>query len=236
MNVAIVQARIGSTRLPGKVLRDLNGMPVLGHVLKRASAIPGIDALCCAVPDGAENEAIVEVAQRFGALVTRGPEADVLERYRISAMACGATVVMRITSDCPLLDPKVSGMVLSKLLASGADYVSNVDPRSWPRGLDTEALTGVVLDRMAAATSDEYDREHVTPWLRKISGIRRCNVALPDDRYAGWRWTLDYEEDLQFAREVLARVAAPPHLATFEEVCAVIEANPHIASINSHKV
>jgi spore coat polysaccharide biosynthesis protein SpsF (cytidylyltransferase family) len=235
MKVAIVQARVGSMRLPAKVLRDLNGTPVLGHVLKRASAIPGIDAVCCAIPIGTENEPIVELAQRYGARVTRGPEADVLERYCIAARACGASVVVRITSDCPLLDPKVSGMVLSKLVVTGADYVSNVDPRSWPRGLDTEVLTRAALDRMAAATSDPYDREHVTPWLRKTAGIRCCNVALPDDRYAGWRWTLDYEEDLHFVREVLARVPPLPHLADFDELRAVIEANPDIAAINMNK-
>lgn len=235
MKVVIVQARMGSTRLPGKVLRDLDGIPVLGHVLKRAAAIPGIDKVCCAIPVGADNAPLVEVASRFGAIVARGPESDVLERYCIAARTCEASIVMRITSDCPLLDPEVSGMVLADLAASGADYVSNVDPRSWPRGLDTEAMTRSALERMAAATTDPYDREHVTPWLRKTPGIVRRNVALPDARYAGWRWTLDYEEDLAFTRAVLAHLPPLPHLAGFDEIRPVIEAHPDIAAINAHK-
>jgi glutamate-1-semialdehyde 2,1-aminomutase/spore coat polysaccharide biosynthesis protein SpsF len=88
---------------------------------------------------------------------------------------------------------------------------------------------------MAAETRDPYDREHVTPWLRKTPGIHRCNVALPDRRYADWRWTLDYEEDLQFVREVLARVPSFPRLADFDEVRAVVEASPDLAAINKHR-
>src|SRR5689334_18525028 len=113
MNVAIIQARVGSSRLPGKVMMDLNGAPVLAHVLARAAAIPGIDRVCCAIPDLAENDALAALAGDLGATVVRGSETDVLDRYRQAAAACGAETVMRITSDCPLLDPAVSGAVLA---------------------------------------------------------------------------------------------------------------------------
>ena len=234
MIVAIVQARVGSTRLPGKVLRDLHGMPILGHVLTRAKAIPRVEAVCCAIPDSRENDMVSEIASGFGAKVVRGPEQDVLTRYLLAAQACSASVIMRVTSDCPLLDPVVSGEVLAAFLERGVDYVSNVDPRSWPRGLDTEVFSRSVLVRMALEASDTGDREHVTPWLRRTSGIRRLNVAQPDARYASWRWTLDYPEDLAFAQAILAGLPPPPYMPGFQELRRVIEARPAIGSINSH--
>lgn len=235
MKVAIIQARAGSSRLPGKVLKDLAGMPVLGHVIRRVAAIPGIDAVWCAVPDGASDDRVAEFAERTGARVSRGPEQDVLERYRIAAEASSAEVIMRVTSDCPLLDPGVSGKVLARLVDCGADYVSNVNPRTWPRGLDTEAMTRHVFDRMAREATEAYDREHVTPWLLKTASISRENVALSHKRYVGWRWTLDYEEDLAFMQAVAARLPMPPHEASFNEIRAIVEANPEIAAINAAK-
>jgi spore coat polysaccharide biosynthesis protein SpsF (cytidylyltransferase family) len=87
---------------------------------------------------------------------------------------------------------------------------------------------------MTKATNDAYDREHVTPWLRRSSGVRRFNVSLPDDRYAGWRWTLDYEDDLAFMQNVLAKLPAGMSFSSFDEIRSVVEANPQIAAINSH--
>jgi len=231
--VAIVQARMGSTRLPGKVLRDLNGVPVLAHVVSRVRAIPGVALVCCAIPEGEADDRLSAAAEALGATVCRGPEGDVLTRYLIAARTCRARVVLRFTADCPLLDPGVSGRVLSELLLHGSDYVSNVDPRSWPRGYDTEAFTRDALERAAAEATDAYDREHVTPWMRRSSDLTRRNVALDTARCATWRWTLDYEQDLAFARNVLARLPAFPHLPRFDEIRAVVERHPEVAAMNA---
>jgi len=235
MIVVVVQARLGSTRLPGKVMRDLLGMPVLGHVLTRARAIPLIDTVCCAMPEGRENDPVAEVAAHYGARVTRGPENDVLARYRIAARECGATAVVRVTSDCPLLDPRVSGQVVADFTRGGADYVSNVDPRSWPRGLDTEVFSRAALEWAADAAEEAFDREHVTPWLRRAPDIMRRNVSQPDDRTASWRWTLDYPEDLEFMRRLLGLVPPYPHIAGFQELESIIDKIPAIAEINAHR-
>ncbi len=234
MNVVIIQARAGSTRLPGKVLQDLRGTPVLGWSIARAKAIGDIDTVWCAVPEGADNDPVAALALRFGAKVARGPEHDVLTRYLIAARAANASVVMRITSDCPLIDPQVSGSVLSAFFETGADYASNVAPRTWPRGLDTEVFSRDVLETMAAAATEAYDREHVTPWLRNSPDVVCHNVALADDRYASWRWTLDYEQDLMFMRAIADRIPPLPDIVLFEEIRDIIVANPEIAALNAH--
>lgn len=231
MIVVVVQARTGSSRLPDKVMMDLNGRTVLAHVLDRARAIPGVDQVCCAVPDLPEDDPLAELAKRLGAVVVRGSETDVLARYLKAARETGADAVVRITSDCPVLDPEVAGRVLSALDGAQA-YASNVDPRSWPKGLDAEAFTREALERAAVEAAAPYDREHVTPWMRRAEGVSRANVALPDDRCAGWRWTLDYAEDLTFLRRLLAE--APGTRPDFEALRRVVEAHPELPRINGH--
>jgi len=234
LKVVVVQARMGSSRLPGKVAMDLLGRPVLAHVLGRAGAIPGADAVCCAIPEGPADDALAALAGQLGARVVRGSETDVLARYLAAARACDATAVVRVTSDCPVLDPQVGGRVLAQLTEAGAAYASNVDPRSWPKGLDTEAFTREALERTAAEATEAYDREHVTPYMRRAPGFMRANTALPEDRCADWRWTLDYPEDLTFLRELLGRAGPEPQRAGFEELKRIVEADPAIARINAH--
>ena len=233
MNVAIVQARMGSSRLPGKVMLDLNGQPVLAHVLARARAIPGLDAVCCAIPEGPDNDALADLAQSLGASVARGPEQDVLARYVLAARSSGAQVVMRITSDCPLLDPEVSGQVLAAFLETRPAYCSNIEPRSWPRGYDTEVFSAETLERAAREAREPREREHVTPWLREHTRLERRNVALEKHGFSDWRWTLDYAQDLEFMRAVLSRLPPFPHLPAFAELSAVVEQNPQLAAINA---
>lgn len=159
----IVQARIGSSRLPGKVLMRLGDRTVLAHVLERCLAICGIDVVCCAVPDGPADDRVAEEARRSGAEVFRGSETDVLDRYYRAAATFRLDVILRVTADCPLLDPGVCGDVLSLRSAAGADYVCNNLPPSWPHGLDCEAMTFAWLERAAHEASQPYEREHVTP-------------------------------------------------------------------------
>jgi spore coat polysaccharide biosynthesis protein SpsF (cytidylyltransferase family) len=234
MVIVIAQARMGSNRLPGKVLKDLCGAPVIAHVLARARAIPGIDGVCCAVPEGPGDDPLADTATRLGALVARGSESDVLSRYLAAARMCNASVVIRVTADCPVLDPQVSGRVLSEFLVHRPDYASNGEPRSWPQGYDTEVFSREALERMAIEAVTPYQREHVTPWLLQTPGTVRRNVSLETSNYSQWRWTLDFPEDLTFLRTLLGRCAPLPHLAGFDELRAIVEQDPSIARINSH--
>lgn len=234
MVVVIVQARMGSSRFPGKVLQDLCGAPVLAHVLARARAIPGIDVVCCAVPLGRADDGLADTVRALGAVVVRGAEHDVLDRYLVAARACDATVVIRITADCPVIDPAVSGRVLADFLAHRPDYAGNDAPPTWPQGFATEVFSRAALERMAIHADTPYQREHVTPWLRETPGIERRNIALDSGDCSAWRWTLDYQEDLAFLRELLAACPPFPYLPGFDELKAIAENNPQITRINSH--
>lgn len=198
---AIVQARVGSSRLPGKVLLDLGGAPVVHHVLERCQKIPGVDAVVCAVPDELASEPLEKIALRCGAIVYRGSESDVLARYLGAARATDADVILRVTSDCPLIDPEICGEVVSLREKSGAEYATNDKPPSFPHGLECEAFTISALTTAADEASAPEDREHVTPWLRRNS-VTWVNYSSGNPSLAAHRWTLDYPEDLTFLRAI----------------------------------
>ncbi len=229
----IVQARMASTRLPGKVLERLAGETVLSHVLRRCAMIEGGDVVCCAVPDGRESDVVAEEADRCGAKVFRGSEHDVLDRYHQAAMACGADVVMRVTSDCPLIDPAVCSRLLDLFRSSGVDYASNNMPPSWPHGLDCEVFTVAALARAARQARTPDAREHVTPWLRHEPHIKRANLAGPGGDVAAMRWTLDYPQDLEFFEALFDLFPAPAEKIGFEDIVPLLQAHPEIATINA---
>jgi spore coat polysaccharide biosynthesis protein SpsF len=231
----IVQARMGSTRLPGKVMRPLAGESVLAHVLRRCRAIPGVDCVVCATVAQASEDIVAHEAERVGAIVFRGAERDVLGRYRDAARAVGADRVLRVTSDCPLIDPEVSGRVLGLCGPAGAEFATNNMPPSWPHGLDCEAFTIDLLNRAANAAYLSDHREHVSGWMRETAGISRANLAGPGGRLVGHRWTLDYPEDLAFFEALFALLPSPPAIPAAAEVLAVLAANPGLASINAHR-
>jgi glutamate-1-semialdehyde 2,1-aminomutase/spore coat polysaccharide biosynthesis protein SpsF len=233
VTAGIVQARMTSTRLAGKVLMPLAGKTVLWHVLTRCRAIPGADVVCCAVPDTVESEPVMQEAVAAGALVAKGPEFDVLRRYRDAAQQMGADVVMRVTSDCPVIDPGLCGQVLKARLHEGADYACNNMPRSWPHGLDCEAFTADALDQADREATDDFDREHVTPWLRRTGHLRRANVPGPGGAFADNRWTLDFPEDYAFFVALFEALPPLPHLASPAEIAHALQSHPEVAAINA---
>lgn len=228
----IVQARMGSTRLPGKILKPLGSMTALAQCLRRCAAIPGIDRVVCAIPEGEGEAPVVAEAERCGALVARGPSADVLKRYAIAARLAEADVVMRVTSDCPLIDPVLCGRLLAKLRDEGLDYCCNNLPPSWPHGLDAEVFRAAALFEAEDQATEPFDREHVTPWLRRAPHLKRGNIARQgDDLSHQCRWTLDYPEDYAFLAALFERL--PETIVPMDEVLAVLAANPELAAINA---
>lgn len=229
--ICVVQARMASTRLPGKILLPLGSTTALGQVLRRCAAIPGIDGVCCAIPDTPGHEPIAAEARRHGASVHAGSEEDVLARYLGAARQEGADVVLRVTSDCPLIDPAVCGAVLALLRDSGAAFAANNTPPSWPHGLDCEAMTRDALERAADAAVPGPQREHVTPWIRTAPGVVRVDLAGPGGVLVGERWTLDYPEDLAFLRALFA--VLPREDAGWRDVVATLDAHPEIRALNA---
>ena len=232
MNVSvIVQARMTSTRLPGKVLEQVSGKSILHHVLDRCALIPGVDVVCCAVPEGAPHDVVAEEARTAGVAVVRGSEVDVLDRYHSAARILGSDIVMRVTSDCPLIDPGVCGEVLSAIRDDNAEYAANNFTHCYPHGLDCEAFTRFALDRAWRGARDPYEREHVTPWLRRAPDVRRVAVSWPDANLGKLRWTLDYPEDLAFFRAFmpLLKGKALPWLEAVE----LLQDHPEIAALNA---
>jgi spore coat polysaccharide biosynthesis protein SpsF (cytidylyltransferase family) len=229
----IIQARIGSSRLPGKVLMRLGAKTVLTHVIERCRAISDIDVVCCAVPDGPADDRVAEKARRSGAEVFRGSETDVLDRYYRAAATFHLDVILRVTADCPLLDPGVCDDVLSLRSAAGADYACNNLPPSWPHGLDCEAVTFAWLERAAHEASHAYEREHVTPFVRNHPAARRANLSMPASGAAQHRWTLDNDRDLQFLRALGARMPAGRAAWSYAVPLAIVEADPSLPAINA---
>ena len=231
-NVAIIQARMGSTRLPGKVLMELGGKTILRHVIERCHAIPGISDVCCAIPDTRHSDPIEEEARRCGALVSRGDELDVLARYYKAATDVQADTIIRITSDCPLTDPYVSGQVLALLLDGDYDYACNNMPPSYPHGLDSEAFTFDALSR-AHHEAAEHEREHVTTWLRHSPSIKRASLQGPGGEMMDMRWTLDFPEDLSFFEALFNLRADLDSILKFEQIVEFLSEHDEISKINS---
>ena len=191
----IIQARLGSTRLPAKVLLPLpTGRMVIEEVVFRCRQIKGVDVVVAAVSEDDGSDIVARVAASAGAHVVRGPERDVLKRYKIAAECVCASVVMRVTSDCPLVDPAVCAEVLAVQQANRG-YVSNTLPRTWPQGYDCEAFDMSLLHLADQQAESAYDREHVTPWMQKQLICLGPNVKKPGEPQGFIRLTLDTPED-----------------------------------------
>ena len=233
--VVVIQARLGSTRLPGKALADIAGRPMLAHVAERAAAIPGIAGVMIATTVSPADEAVVAYARRAGLGCVRGSETDVLERFCLAARQTRADAIVRVTADCPLLDPGVSGRVLAAYVGSrpAVDYASNVHPPTYPDGLDTEVVSVEALETAARETKLPSDREHVTANIwRRPERFRLVNVAHGEDLSAG-RWTVDTGADLAFVRAVFEALGPAAPRAGMALVLRLLAERPALRSLNA---
>jgi len=222
--VAVVQARMTSTRLPGKVLADLGGRSVLQWVLARLGAASELDGVVVATSDDPSDDPVAQAAASLGASVVRGPLADVLARYAIAARELGSEGIVRVTADCPLIDPAVVDEVVAAWREGGAAYVSNViEPRTYPVGMDAEVVDAAALLVADAEASEAHDREHVTPFVRsRPERFAQRAVRLAEPR-PDVRLTLDTPEDLEVLRDVVGATGPDRALA---ELVAAADARP----------
>jgi spore coat polysaccharide biosynthesis protein SpsF len=230
--VAIVQARTGSTRLPGKVLLPLGGEPILSHVLRRTARARRIDRVVVATTTDPADDAIVDLADRQAWTVVRGSLDDVLDRYLMAARLVDADVVVRITSDCPLIDPDVIDAVVDAFLAGDAlDYASNtLEPRTFPRGLDLEVIDRLALARAWREDRDPAWREHVTPYLYRHPERFRLHAVRTASDHSDQRWVVDTAEDYELVRRIVDALERDDF--TWHDVLAVIGQHPDWIALN----
>lgn len=228
--VAIIQARMGSTRLPGKVLLDLAGQPVLAWVLARLKRARRLDAIWVATSDRPADAAVAELCARLQTPVFRGSENDVLDRFYQTARAAQADIVLRFTADCPFLDPEVVDWVIEQFLAAQPlDYGWN---EFHPRGLDTEVLHFQALARAWHDDTNPAWREHVTAYLYKNPDKFRTSVFRCEQDFSAERWTLDTDADFQFIQTV-CRHFGHDHF-TWRDVLAALAQHPEWRELNRH--
>ena len=228
--VGVVQARVGSSRLPRKVLADLGGMPVLARVVERLRRARRIDQIVVATTVLPADAPVAELAADLGVPCVRGSEDDVLGRYEQAAREWPADRIVRITADCPLLDPDVVDAVVAASDEATWDYAANINPPTYPDGLDVEVMRRSALARAAREATLRSEREHVTLHIRNHpERFRLRNVTQVPDR-SRMRWTVDEPADLAFARAVYAELGDGPWGQ--RDVVALLERQPSIGASN----
>jgi spore coat polysaccharide biosynthesis protein SpsF len=233
--VAIIQARMGSSRLPGKVLLDLHGETMLSRVVRRLRRARRIDQVIVATTTEPKDDALADFCRTHDVFCFRGSENDVLDRYAQAARATQADVVVRITSDCPLIDPGVVDEVTEYFLNSqpAVDYVSNVAPvRTYPRGLDTEVFSREALERAHREASDASSREHVTAYIYRHPESFRIEGYRGVRDESAHRWTVDTPEDFALVEKIYAHFGGDEF--TWQEALALIERHPEWSRLNEH--
>jgi spore coat polysaccharide biosynthesis protein SpsF len=234
--VIIVQARMTSTRLPGKVLMDIAGRPMLAHQIHRLGQCNLVDEMVVATTTNPTDDPIVELAQREGVGWFRGDEQDVLSRFVGAARQAHADVIVRVTADCPLIDPRVTDRVISELTehVSECDYASNVLQRTYPRGLDVEVFFWDTLLRIDRLAQSKAAREHVTIVPRsERPELFLCRSVVDDQNNADLRWTVDTDADIQFIRTLYAALDVGTRVITYPEILAYVRANPDLVYLDT---
>lgn len=230
MILGIVQARMSSSRLPGKVAADVCGRPMLALQLSRLARSTAIDRLVVATSTQADDDAVAGMARAAGVAVHRGPLADVLARFAGAAKAFGpADHIVRLTADCPLADPAIIDACIALHVRLGADYTSNAIARTFPDGLDVEVITAATLSAAAVDATEPLDREHVTRFIYRRPARFVMGVLAQEIDQSAMRWTVDTPEDLAMVRAV---VASLPDDFAMADVLAFLRAHPDIAALN----
>lgn len=231
--VAIMQARMSSSRLPGKVLHPLCGRPMFLRQIERLRRCKMIDEIIVATSTGPEDGAIADACISEGIPCFRGSLTDVLDRYHEAAAFAGnPTHVVRLTADCPLADPEVIDACIDLHLRSAADYTSNTIERHFPKGLDVEVMTANALETAWREGTSAYDREHVTPYLYGHPEQFRLETLKADFDRGDWRWTVDTAADMEVVEAVYQALYETNPAFDTDDVIAFLKRNAEIAGLN----
>jgi len=223
VNLAILQARMTSTRLPGKVMAPVLGEPMIARQLERLGRSRRLDRMVVATSTDPSDDVLAAYLEGVGQPVFRGSLNDVLDRFHgAMGMVPEARTVVRLTADCPLTDPQLIDAIIDHHDATGADYTSNTPAvRTYPHGLDAEVMRAAVLDRAWREGRDPYEREHVTPYIYRHPDLFRIESLSQARSLAHLRWTVDVPEDLEFVRDVYARLYPTKPAFTSDDIVAL---------------
>ena len=231
MIAAIVQARVGSRRLPGKTLADICGRPLLVHVIERIRPSRWVEEIVVATTDALEDRPVLDLARPCGAVGVAGSVDDVLDRYYRAARAVSADLVLRVTADDPFRDPVLMDRVVGALQTDDTlDYAAT--DSTFPEGAGCEAFTFSALEKAWRRARLPSEREHVTPYILNHPEQFKTQIIAGDRDLSRYRWTVDYPADLRFAREIYARLYRPGRVFGMEALLALLEKEPHLCEIN----
>ena len=231
--IAIVQARMGSTRLPGKVLLDLAGKPMLVRDVERILRADNVDDVVVATTTKTEDDKIISLCRDYGWSCFRGSENDVLDRYYQAAREFHAKTIVRITSDCPLIEPTVVDQLIEKFfeLEPNIDYVSNIFPlRTYPRGLDSEVMSFSTLERCWKEEKNPAYREHVTPYIHHHPDRFGISELNNEQDLSSLRWTVDTPEDFEFVSQIYHYLGEREF--SWTHILALLQKHPELLEIN----
>ena len=233
MTIAIIQARVQSTRLPNKVFAEIKGHPLIWHVVNRISNCKNVEKIVLATTENPKDDALEKWAKDNGIPSFRGSENDVLARYYFAAKKFNASTIVRITSDDPFKDPVITDRVIQVLKEKNLDFTYNNNPPTFPEGLDTEVFSFAALERAHLSSNDPFEREHVTQYMyRHPELFKQENVAYRKN-LSKYRWTIDNVEDLEMAREVYNELFDKKPIFLMDDILKLFQVKPDIPTINS---
>ncbi len=232
--VAIVQARMNSTRLSGKILLNIKGKPMLWHVVNRLKHSKLINEIVVATTNDKKDDETAIFCEDNKICFYRGKQEDVLDRYYQAARIHNADIVVRITSDCPLIDPVITDKVVSSYLGNReiVDYVSNTIKRTYPRGMDTEVMSFQALEKCWQEAKEKHQREHVTPYIYEHPEIFNLSNLENKRNLSDLRLTVDEEKDLELVRKIYIKLYKENNVFFIEDIIKLFENNPDLEEIN----
>jgi len=242
--VAVIQARMGSSRLPGKVLKPILGRPMLGHIVRRVRSVATIDEVVVAVPDDVPNEELRQFCERDGISVFAGSENDVLDRFYKAARHHQADPVLRITADCPLVDPQLIGQLIEGFRSGGYDYFAiaagadagRLETGRFPDGLDAECFTFTSLEQAWREAQDPRDREHVTRFIWRQKQRFRCGQLYAKSDYGGLRLTVDHPGDFALVEKIYGELYQDDRVFLLPEVMDLLRRKSELGKLNAHLI
>lgn len=236
---AIIQARMTSTRLPGKVLMDIKGKPMLWHIINRLTYTKKLDDIILAIPNSKENDELERFAKDNKVKYFRGSEEDVLSRYYETAKKFKCDVIVRITADCPLIDPKIVDLVIKKHLSSGADFTANLSEgtlvkRTFPRGLDVEVFNFSTLEKTLQEAKTLYQKEGLDPYIFEHPELFSISTIENGENLSFMRWTVDEMKDLEFVQEVYKKLFKEDKIFLMKDIISLLKKYPKLIEINKN--